>query len=248
MAEKLRIAIATPSPERLDHRFSHDLLQLIFHNWIEFCLVPINMVSSRIVLNRNNIVEFARKSKVDYILWIDADSRFPFNGLKRLLAHDKEVVGATTSRRVGENRGPAAWPMDVSKVMPFQKLVPMKFLGFPFMLTKMSVFDKIERPYFAEPPRKLIGVFEGKEYMPAEDMYHDVMPEDEYFCYQLRQVGVEILCDMELTMEIGHIGTTVYYVENPLPPGQKTGDIIFEPIIAPPIEETLHRAADGMGE
>lgn len=229
---KLRITIGYPSPERYDHRFGQDLLNFIFHNWVEFDLFPCNVVGSRIVLNRNSIVQQARMNQSDYILWVDSDTRFPHNGLKRLLVHDKDVVCATTSRRTGENRGPAAYPLDVKSVQPFQKLVPMKFVGFPFMLTKMSVFDKIERPYFAEPPRRLIKVFEGKEYLPADEMFYDVIPEDEYFCHQLRKAGIDIWCDMELTMEIGHVGTTVYYVKNPVPAGVKPEEtnLTFEEI------------------
>ena len=247
MSEKIKIAVGYPSPERIDHRFYQDFIHFLAQNMTEFVIFPINVVSSRIVLNRNSIVQEAKRIKADYILWIDADTRFPPSGLKRLIAHNKDVVCATTSRRVGEDRGPACWPLDVKAIVPFQKLVPMKFIGFPFMLTKMSVFDKIERPYFAEPPRKLIKVFEGKEYLSAEDMYYDVMPEDEYFCWQLRQAGIDIWCDMQLTMEIGHIGTTVYYVKNPLPEGKTEGDITFEPIVKP-TDEQLHREADGIGE
>lgn len=230
---KPKIVIGYPSPERTDFRFNRDLLNIIFHNWLEYELLPANTVGSRIVLNRNDIVKFAKRWKADYILWIDSDTTFPPHGLKRLMAHDREVVCATTSRRMGEDRSPAACPLDVKAIQPFQKLIPMRWVGFPFMLTKMSVFDKIERPYFAEPPRRLIGVFEGKDPLPAEEMFYDVMPEDEYFCHQLREAGVEILCDMELTMEIGHVGTTVYYVKNPLPPGQTTGDITFEEVVKP---------------
>lgn len=246
MAQKLRITIGYPSPERMDYRFYQDLLNFIFQNWREFDLFPCNMVGSRIVLNRNGIVQEARRNKSDYILWIDSDTRFPHSGLKRLLAHDKEVVCATTSRRIGENRAPAAYPLDVQALQPFQQLVPMKFVGFPFMLTKMSVYDKIQRPYFAEPPRRMIKVFEGKEYLAAEEMFYDVMPEDEFFCYQLRQAGIEILCDMQLTMEIGHIGTTVYYVKNPLPPGEKEGIIGFEDNTIS--DQAYHRPQGGIGE
>lgn len=233
-AKKLKVAIGYPSPERTDYRFNQDLLNLIFQNWLEFDLFPLNSVSSRIVMNRNQIVKDAYRAGLrddDRLLWIDADTRFPHSALRRLLAHDKDIVCATTSRRVGENRTPAAYPLDINAIQPFQKLVPMKFVGFPFMLTKMSIYDKIKRPYFAEPPRRLLGVYEGKEYLPAEEMLYDVMPEDEYFCWQAREAGLDIWCDMELTMEIGHVGSTVYYPKNPLPPGEKKGNIRFEPVM-----------------
>lgn len=246
---KLKIAIGFPSPERFDHRFSKDLLDIIFHNWIDYDLYPLNPVSSRIVLNRNTIVKDAQRVKADYLLWIDSDTRFPHNGLKRLLAHNKDVVCATTSRRMGEHRGPAAYPMDVKAVQPFQKLVDMRFVGFPFMLTKMSVYDKLEKPYFAEPPRRMANIFEAKEYIGAEELFNDVVPEDEYFCHNLRAAGFDIWCDMELTMEIGHIGTTVYYVKSPLPEGVKEGNITFEEVLTEPVtEEKIHRVLGGVGE
>lgn len=235
MADRLKILVGYPSPDSTIHpRFSECILNLVMQNFQQYDLVVCNTVGSRIVLNRNTIVKEAQRVKADYILWIDADTIFPISGLRRLLAHDKEIVCATTSRRMGENRAPAVYPMNIEAIQPFQKLVPMRFVGFPFMLTKMSVFDKIKRPYFAEPPRRLVGVFESKEYaVSAEEMFHDVMPEDEYFCWQVREAGFDIWCDMELTMEIGHIGQTTYYVKNPLPEGQKTGDITFEMVKQP---------------
>lgn len=247
---KPRIAIGYPSPEKMDYRFQQDLLNLIFKNWLEFDFYPINAVGSRIVMNRNQIVKEAKLWGADYILWIDSDTKFPHTGLKRLMAHNKDIVCATTSRRLGENRSPAAYPMDIRAIQPLQRLVLMKFIGFPFMLTKMSVFDKLQMPYFAEPPRRLVNVFEGMEHQSAEEAICDVMPEDEYFCWRVREAGFEILCDMELTMEIGHIGTTVYYVQNPLPPGS-TGNIAFEPQIDLRLgqsDESYHRARDGIGE
>lgn len=233
MADRLRILVGYPSPDdRINPRFSECLLNLLIQNFQHYDLTACNATGSRIVLNRNTIVQEARKFRATHILWIDSDTSFPVDGLRRLIEHDKEIVCATTSRRIGENRAPAAYPMDISAIQPFQKLVPMKFIGFPFMLTKMSVFDKIKRPYFAEPPRRLLGVFEGKEYLSAEEMYHDVMPEDEYFCWQCREAGMDIWCDMNLTMEIGHIGLTTYYVKNPLPEGKKEGEITFEKVVA----------------
>lgn len=231
---KLKIAIGYPSPEKTDYRFQQDFLNFIFRNWNEFDFYPINAVGSRIVMNRNQIVKEARACAADYIIWIDADTRFPFNGLKRLLAHDKDIVGATTSRRIGEDRSPAAYPVNVNAIQPMQQLVPMNFMGFPFLLTKVSIFDKLKEPIFAEPPRWMMEQIYGKEKMvyPHEGSDVDVMPEDEYFCWQLRNAGFEILCDMELSMEIGHIGTTVYYIENPLPVGDVKGDIVFEQAIA----------------
>lgn len=251
---KLNITVAFPSPEFISHKFNQDLLNLVFSNWLDFNLFVSNSVGSRIVHNRNDIVRHAKKNKSDYILWIDADTLFPASGLKRLLMHDKEVVCATTSRRTGEDRSPAAYPEDLNTIQPFQKLVKMKIVGPCFMLTKMSVFDKIERPYFAEPPRRLVNVYDARDYtLSAEEFIYDVVPEDEYFCWQLRKSGVDIWCDMELSMEIGHRGMADYYIKNLAPPGQpKPENIVFEevsrPITEGMSEEQVHRALGGIGE
>lgn len=228
--KKLKITIGYPSPERLDYRFYQDLLNSVFQNWIEFDLKLSNTVGSRIVMNRNQIVDEAKKNNSDYILWIDSDTKFPVNGLRRLLAHNKDVVCATTSRRIGSDRSPACYPLDVKAIQPFQQLVPMRFIGFPFMLTKMSVFERLREPYFAEPPRWMMDEIHGSDTVgyQYQDKDKDVMPEDEYFCWQLRRAGIDIWCDMQLSMEIGHIGTTVYYIENPLPVDAADGNITFE--------------------
>lgn len=244
---KPKVLVGYPSPDRTDHRFNKCLLDLILQNWLDVDLFLTNAVGSRITQNRNTIVEEAYKVGATHILWIDADTQFPPGALKRLLAHDKDIVCATTSRRIGQDRSPAAYPLDVKSIVPFQQLVPMRLVGFPFMLTKLSVFDRLEKPYFAEPPRNMMGsrasnfVIKGSE---------DLIPEDEYFCIIVRELGYEILCDMQLSMEIGHVGTTVYYIDNPFPKGVD-GAIKFEPNIDIDLlqtDEDSIRSQDGVGE
>ena len=220
MSEKTKILIAFPSSDLVSTSFVGCLLSLLVKNWSEYDFSVMNAVSSRIVLNRNAIVKEAYRRKVEYILWMDADSHFPANALKRLLAHDKDVVCATTSRRHGEDHLAACSPLEN---LMHGKLMRMKFIGFPFMLTKLSVFDKLERPYFAEPSRRSINVFESKDYHlgDAEEQFHATIPEDEYFCHRVREAGFDIWCDMELSMEIGHIGTKIYYIKNPVAAEQK---------------------------
>lgn len=199
------VAIGIPSPERIDYRFYTCLIDLITQT---SRFVPIGMtqaVGSRIAFNRNVIVENAKKIGATDLLWIDSDSHFPINALMTLLMHDKDVVCATTCRRQGKDRGPICAPMDLASIQPNQVLVKMRQIGMPFMLTKMSVFDSLEKPYFAEPPRKMTDI-EGEQ---------ELVGEDEYFCEALLKAGFDIWCDMELSMQVGHIGSTVLYIENP---------------------------------
>jgi len=207
-----KIVIAWPSHELIDYRFAHSLIELVVQNASLFSLGLANSISSRVAVNRNGCVEKARQLEATDILWIDADTKFPVNGLLRLIMHNKDIVGATTRRR--DNRGfPVGLTVDPQAT---GKMVEMKLIGFPFMLTKMSVFDKLEKPYFAEPPRHMLP-----EMNCADD---ELVGEDEYFCHYARKAGFSIWCDAELSMEIGHVGSDVKYIEQqysaPLPPAQ----------------------------
>lgn len=223
-----RICVGYPSPELLDYRFHVSLIEMVTQSSQFVPLGLTNAISSRVAVNRNLIVDNARQMGATDILWIDADSVFPVNALVRLLKHDKDIACATTCRRKTNDRSPVALPIDHTTIEPFQKIVKMKLVGFPFMLTKMSVFDKLKRPYFAEPPRWM---------MPEIDTGIDeVVGEDEYFCHNARMAGFDLNCDMELTMEIGHVGSTVYYIEQPITP--KPNGKIDMVLGAPPIEPT----------
>ena len=210
------ICIASPSPDRTDYRYNIALIELIVQNLPFFELRLQKTVSSRIAVNRNNIVRDARTMGATDILWIDTDSKFPVNGLIRLLSHDKDIVGATTCMRTADGT-PVGTAMDPGVQA---SIIRMKLLGFPFMLTRMSVFDKLRKPYFAEPPR---WVF------PEMDIVKDdVVGEDEYFCHNAIKAGFDIWCDMELSTEIGHITADVRYIspENTITPPAKVDEAL----------------------
>lgn len=211
-----KIGIGFPSPDLISVEFHNALIQLITQSSQFVQLGLTNAVSSRIAVNRNIIVENARTLGATDILWIDSDSSFPVQSLMQLLMHDKDIVCATTCRRKGNDRSPVAVPIDIGSIQPNQKLVKMKQIGFPFMLTKMSVFDKLDElgvapnhSYFAEPPRWMME----KAGMPT-DGSDAIVGEDEYWCHLVLNAGFDIWCDMELSMQIGHIGTKTYYIEN----------------------------------
>lgn len=202
-------SIATPMPEKTDYRFNISLMEFVAHNSNLFNMRINQAVSSRICLNRNNIVSNARAMGCTDILWIDADTKFPVNALLRLLTHDKDVACATACHRDGNGSpiGTAVEPVEQANI------IPMQLVGFPFMLVKMDVFDKMDELwperkdcYFAEPPRWKF---------PEINVVNDpLVGEDEYFCYNVRKAGFEIWCDMELSVEMGHIGSTIHYISS----------------------------------
>jgi hypothetical protein len=219
-----KVCIAFPSPDTVHVDFCNDLMQLVTQSSQFVKLGLTNSCSSRIAQNRNTIVKHARMiGGVTDILWLDADSKFPITGLMHLLMHDKDIVCATTCRRKGPDRSAIATPLDYDSITPDQRLVKMRTIGFPFMLTSMKVFDKLDAlnlatdaTYFAEPPRWMMNQMgwktEGEE---------GLIGEDEYWCYIVRKAGFDIWCDMELSMEIGHLGYDCFYIQNPRQPSAK---------------------------
>lgn len=215
-----KICIAWPSPEKVDYRFYHDMFQLSTRTAHYMCVAMANQVSCRVAVNRNGLVQQARLQGATDILWVDADSKFPMNGILRLLSFDKDIVCATTARRQSNDTRGVGAPLDVNNGAGVQKLWPMKWVGMPFMLTKMSVFDKLDDlliaesngilkkgdiPYFAEPPRWMCPEIDTN--------VENLVAEDEYFCWYARKAGFDIWCDEELSMELGHIGSTIYYIQ-----------------------------------
>lgn len=212
-----KIAIGFPSSDTVPVAFHNSLIQLITQSAQFVALGLTNAVSSRISVNRNTIVENARKLGATDILWIDSDTIMPVHSLVKLIMHQKDIVCATTCRRKGTNREPVAVPMDIQSIEPGQILVPMKQIGFPFMLTSMKVFDKLDElglapdgAYFAEPTRSMMRKL-GWDIKGADAL----VGEDEYWCELVLKAGFDIWCDMELSMEIGHTGYDVFYIENP---------------------------------
>jgi hypothetical protein len=202
-----RICIGIPQPEQVDYRFVNSLWNLMLENAPHFEISRTNAVGSTIAKNRCMLADAAKAWGATHMLQIDADQTFPSNALPRLLAHDLPIVCATASRRVEGDQRPVCEPVDLKSLTKGQKLVPMRLVGFPFMLIKMEVFEKLRRPWFADPPRWMME--------PENQIADTIMAEDEYFCLSARRAGYDVMCDMELSMEIGHIGTKEYMIQNP---------------------------------
>jgi len=59
----------------------------------------VNVKSSIIAIARNNGVARAQELGADFLLFLDSDMVFPRSTLLRLIAHGRDIVGATYLRR-----------------------------------------------------------------------------------------------------------------------------------------------------
>lgn len=148
---------------------------------------------------RNKIVSEAINIGASHLMFIDADTVFPPDGVDTLIERDKDIIGGLYYRRqpphlptINQQEGnsliiPKTW--DKSK--PFEVFA----VATGFMLIKTEVFKKIKPPYF------YFGNFHGK-----------AMGEDVYWCWKARRAGFKIWCDP--TIELGHIGDYVFGAED----------------------------------
>lgn len=198
MHDGVKVCIAYPSGEFVHNKFLGSLFNLWAYSMAHVQVDLKNVVSCRVASNRNWLVEQAKAIKATHILFIDADSVVPPESIIRLLAYDKDIVGATTARRGDEEGTPVGSPLDPNDLLTSKKLIKMHTIGLPLMLIKMDVFDRLAKPYFAEPPKE-----DGS-----------LIPEDVYFCQAVRKAGMDLWCDMELSLMVGHVGTKVYQVKD----------------------------------
>jgi len=149
-----------------------------------------------------------------HILWIDSDMTFPANGLQRLLAHDKDIVGAFYNKRTPPYNtvGHLLVPADVSK----GGIHRADIMPHGFVLAKREVYERIQSPWYSE------------SYDPAMATPEDpdgTVGEDVSFSRKVLAGGIEMWCDADLTFEVGHVGEIVVPCQ---PPAGKANTSITE--------------------
>ena len=153
---------------------------------------------------RNKLAEVAIEEGCDYVLWIDADMRFPKDTIERLLAHDKRIVGVNATTRTipvkptaknleidYEAKTNSWYAVDSKAKTGLEKVTA---IGCGVMLVKREVFLKTAKPWFwfyQVPGDKVLG-------------------EDVHFCIAAYDAGYDTWVDHGLSNEIGHVGQYTY--------------------------------------
>lgn len=206
-----KVAVCLPTFDHVHTGFAMSLAMLCSANHARLTLI--NHRSSLIHKARDMLVVEALKSDPDYILFLDSDLKFPAFTLGRLLSLEKDIVGAGYVNRTPPHHlmvklMPGSDAVVVNGGVHEVALVPTGCL-----LVKADVFKRLGRPYFRAPsfgpndltPRHLEG------YLP-ENARPVTVGEDVDFCARVRQAGISIWWDADLTVDIGHIGEHVFQV------------------------------------
>lgn len=177
-------------------------LDVIRANGVDYFLAV--EVGGYVARNRNDLVNTAQKNGSTHIMFIDNDQTFRPSAIQRLIDNDKDIVCAPYNARPAPG-GPL---VSVIKLMDEKGnlrtdgshqdfnlgkgLVKVGGSGTGFMLIKLSVFDKLKKPYFVA-------------YEEPDGTHHT---EDIEFCVQARKAGFDVWANT--TIPIGHVGTSEF--------------------------------------
>ena len=201
----MRIAILIPARGQMEVATSFDLVAMCAYT-IKTTKHDIDLFTSSgtLIFNqRNNLVKTALDIKADYLLFVDADMRFPKDTLSILMAHDKDIIGVNATTR-SEPVKPTAKNMHINEDgsidwMPIYSnaktgIEKADGIGCGVMLIKRKVVEELEEPYFYF------------EQLPG----NRILGEDIYFCVKAKDAGFDTWVDHDLSKYIKHIGQYVY--------------------------------------
>ncbi len=216
----MKIALSIPCHRTTEAKFTQCLAEMIAHTmsakieWDGELVVPeieTNIVSCSILTeSRNRLVLEAMNGNADYMLWMDADHVFPKDCLLRLLSHNLPVVGCnyarrfdptapTASRETEEGKKELVWTThEVAKRGDMEKIA---HLGLGLCLMDMRVFGLLEKKAIEEGKQHFWPLF---RFDHTEDGI-GVIGEDVYFFQRIRECGVPIYCDHNLSWDVGHL-------------------------------------------
>jgi hypothetical protein len=205
----MRVAILMPARGQMEVATAFDLVAMCAYT-IKTTKHDIDLFTSSGTLifdQRNKLVETALENKADYLLFVDADMRFPKDTLKILMAHDKDIIGVNATTRsepvkptaknfiVNEDQSVDWLPIYSNARSGIEKA---DGIGCGVMLVKTKVFKAMEEPYF---------YFEQLG-------NNKILGEDIYFCIKAKDAGFDTWLDHDLSKGIKHIGQYVYGWDN----------------------------------
>lgn len=142
--------------------------------------------------NREQIVADFLKTDCTHLFFVDSDMLFKPDALDKLLAHDKDIIGAQYYRRNEEKDKDPVVPTryDMPGSSYPNRIFRNYAVGTGCMLIKREALEKIPRPWF--------GLGTNERWLG----------EDVFFCEKAIENGVEVWMDASLT--VGHIGEKIY--------------------------------------
>jgi hypothetical protein len=181
--------------------------QINFNGEVSFPQIEIFMRSSSVLPQlRNILVKSAIDWGANYLLWLDADQKFPDEALLRLLSLNLPVVGVNYPRRVHPHL-PTALGLDGQLITTTEEaakagdVVRVLSMGFGCCLIDMTIFDRLHEHVIVTGAAEIWPLF-------ATEMVGDgteIVGEDVFFFRRIHEAGVPVHIDQALSWSIGHV-------------------------------------------
>jgi len=207
--EPRKVVVLLPCRDMVHAAFAHSLALAVK----VFCeqapkgdqITVLTTYGTVIAKQRQELVRAAQKLGATHAIWLDSDMTFPPDTFLRLLDAGVQVVGCNYSRRKVPLGGTTFRKDGDGKATPIScdpsqvGLMEVDGMGFGVVMTEMRVFDQFPEPHFASP------------YNTATDRF---LGEDIFFCIAARAAGVRLFTDLDLSSEVGHLGTHCFTLED----------------------------------
>lgn len=205
---EVRLYIAVPSSRDWKMAFGASLTALVYRlskrglddrKLADFYLNVSNGASC-LPRTRQKIINEAIKGGYTHLLMLDDDMSFPDTVLKNLIRHDLACVGANYRQKTGEVKGTAT-SLYGEKINSSGKvgLQEVMFAGLGIMLVDLKKIEAVKAPHFE---------------IPWVEEFQDYLSEDSFFCNKLRENGIPVYIDHEVSVEVSHVGDIAFKFED----------------------------------
>ncbi len=213
------VAICIPSGDMMHADAAMSLASLVHHcgpvkqqgDTLEAIdVVIINVKDSLVVNGRNKLAEEALNLNVDYLFFADSDIVLHPMAIRHLLAHEKDIVGATYVQRNPPHLllGKALDGRPLAETLQEETIKPaelMEVSGLPFgcVLVKREVFADVAAAIPVDQPTL---PFQTPAFWNSKAERWLIEGEDYFFCRQARAAGYQVWLDWPLSFALRHIG------------------------------------------
>lgn len=198
MERKTKIAIGLPTNRGIKPQTAVSIAEMVANSDYDFHFI-ISTKGYTCAENRNWITAQAIKNDCTHLLLLDDDMVYEKDSINRLIAHDRDIVGATYSVRsieFPEGVNPLVieyFEKEDDKKLEGEELFKCKALGGGLLLFKLDILEKFRKPLF---------------WYKVHDVGMITMSNDWWFCESAREAGHDVWCDPSLRPK--HIGDFEY--------------------------------------
>lgn len=146
---------------------------------------------------RHNAVDEAINGGYTHLLFLDDDMCFPSDSVERLASHNLDIASANYARRHAGAIAPITLGLDGQPITSWGKtgIEEVGHIGLGLCLINIDSIKRLPKPLFA---------------MPWDESRQAIWGEDMFFCCILRQNGVKIHIDHDLSLKVRHVGDFPY--------------------------------------